>query len=176
MPATNGCKPAAPCGGHNSQAGAVAAAAGGAAVEVAAVVPAPVVPLVAEVRLARPAPLTKEVEPFDAPVVVVVVVALVVVPLVAASAAVVVVGELTAPGSVVEVVAAVPTAPVVAAVCAATGVATASKSGKARYVTSCQALPRRYLVGIMWLYGSRACGASRAPGQKSRQSGHPRSR
>lgn len=89
---------------------------------------------------------------------------------------VVVVGELTVRGAVVEVVAAVPAAPVVAAVCAATGVDRASKSGKARYATSCQILARKCLVGIVQLYGSRACGASRAPRQKSRQSGHPRLR
>jgi hypothetical protein len=125
--------------------------------------------------------------PAVALVFVVVVEALVVVALVVVSAAVavvvpaagvvvVVVGELAAPGSVVEVVAAVPTAPVVAAVCAATGVDRASKSGKARYATSCQALLRKYLVSIVWLYGSRACKASQGPRQKSSRHWQPRSR
>jgi hypothetical protein len=52
VPATNGCDPPAPCGGHNSQAGAAAAgaAAGAAAVDL----PAPAAAVVAE-DVERPA-------------------------------------------------------------------------------------------------------------------------
>lgn len=160
MPATNGCEPAAPCGGHNSQAGAVAGLAGAATVEVAAVVPLP-----AEDRPVRPAAFTDEPVVPDTPVAEV-----------AAGPTRLTVGVLTVTGWVApESPAVLVVVPVVAAVCAAAGVDRASKSGKAGYATSCQALPRKCLMVIARLYGSRACRASQGPRQKSSRHWHPRS-
>ncbi|MBV8736265.1 MAG: hypothetical protein JO007_03220 [Alphaproteobacteria bacterium] len=123
-----------PCGGHNSQAGAVAAVAGGAAVEVAAVVPAAVVPLMAEVGLARPAAFTDEPDVPDIPVTEV-----------AAGPTRLIVGVPT----VADCVALEgPAVLVVVVVCAAAESGKASKTWSADHVIRCRIPARKCLVGI----------------------------